>query len=309
MKAALEELVSAQLRAWPEHEGFLRRSLDGRPEPLMRTTQLVAGMIRRMIAPRFDEHAASYRSMCRDMNEEVMHFFRTGRYRHSSFAEVERAVYANPSCMVPYLQGLLLSQVFWTNHLNVIDCYLNAFLPRLPEQARYLEIGPGHGLFCALAAQDARVRSVDAWDISPSSLEATGEGLAKLGLADRVRLGVHDVTRIAEEDVRARFEAVVLSEVLEHLEDPAAVLRGIGQCLAPGGLVFINVPVNSPAIDHIYLLRSPEEAGDLIRGAGFDIADSRCFPATGYTEAQARKRRLTISCVFVASRPTAGKGP
>lgn len=31
----------------------------------------------------------------------------------------------------------------------------------------------------------------------------------------------------------------------------------------PGGHVFIQVPINSPATDHLFLLRSPQEAPDL----------------------------------------------
>ena len=38
------------------------------------------------------------------------------------------------------------------------------------------------------------------------------------------------------------YESVVLSEILEHLEDPIAALRAVRERLEPGGTVFINVP-------------------------------------------------------------------
>jgi hypothetical protein len=80
-------------------------------------------------------------------------------------------------------------------------------------------------------------------------------------------------------------------------------LRGLRQHLAPRGRLFVNVPVNSPAPDHIYLLRTPEEAVEMVRSSGYDVLDHRFFPMTGHTEAKARKNKLTISCVIVATVP------
>ncbi len=41
---------------------------------------------------------------------------------------------------------------------------------------------------------------------------------------------------------RARFAAVLLSQVLEHVEDPHSLLRKVRGTLRPGGVVFIVVP-------------------------------------------------------------------
>jgi SAM-dependent methyltransferase len=38
------------------------------------------------------------------------------------------------------------------------------------------------------------------------------------------------------------YEAIVYGDVLEHLSDPAAVLRALDQTLAPGGTVIVSVP-------------------------------------------------------------------
>ena len=61
------------------------------------------------------------------------------------------------------------------------------------------------------------------------------------------------------------------------------------------GRLFLSVPVNSPAPDHIYLFRTPEEAIDMVREAGFDIQHTLFSPCTGVSLARARKHRLTIS--------------
>ena len=71
----------------------------------------------------------------------------------------------------------------------------------------------------------------------------------------------------------ARFDEIAVSEVLEHIEHPGQALSALRETLAPGGLIFINVPLNSPAPDHIYLLRSEAEARALITSAGLEIVE------------------------------------
>ncbi len=85
-----------------------------------------------------------------------------------------------------------------------------------------------------------------------------------------------------------RFGSVVLSEILEHLEDPVGALRAAAAWMRPGAWLWVNVPVNSPAPDHIFLLRTPEEAVELVRTAGFTPVDTAFYPMTGRTLDEAR---------------------
>ena len=68
------------------------------------------------------------------------------------------------------------------------------------------------------------------------------------------------------------------------------------------GRAFINVPLNSPAPDHIYLFREPDEVYGMIEQAGYQIEETRCFPATGFTLEKARRLNTTISCAVIAHR-------
>jgi 2-polyprenyl-3-methyl-5-hydroxy-6-metoxy-1,4-benzoquinol methylase len=196
------------------------------------------------------------------------------------------------------MNGLLLSQIWWSNHTSVIAYYEREFLRDNVQGYRHLEIGPGHGLLLFFAAADPRCSLASGWDLSEASLDATSQALDKLGVprqATLVRQSIFDPTPTDE-----RFDSVVISEVCEHLEDPRAALASLGRVLAPEGRLFVNMPINSPAPDHLYLLRTPEEVVELVRSAGYTIEATRFFPLSGYGEARARKAGLTISCVVVA---------
>ncbi len=99
------------------------------------------------------------------------------------------------------------------------------------------------------------------------------------------------------------FDSVLIHAVLEHLEDPGSVLKQLLQVLVPGGRICVGIPINSPAPDHIFLLKSPSEVEDLVREAGFEIESSHSFAASGYTLEKALKRQFSVSCVVVARRP------
>jgi 2-polyprenyl-3-methyl-5-hydroxy-6-metoxy-1,4-benzoquinol methylase len=294
---ALNRLVDIQLEAWPEAEGFLGRRFAGvELDGPARAAELV---LKLADDPRV--LAEDYRWLCLRVLEEELQFRRSGKYRHSRFEDVEREVYSNAEFMRRYMNGLLMTQVWWDNHTRVIDSFVRDHLPALPQGYAHVEIGSGHGLLLSLAAKDPRCGRAVGWDFSQASVDATRGALERLGVTAALeRRNIVDGPRPTE-----RFDSVVLSEILEHLEDPIPALAGVRRLLAPQGRVFINVPTNSPASDHLYLLRTPEEAVELVRSAGFSVELTRFFALTGFTEAQARTSNRTISCVIVATASTA----
>ena len=264
---ALSRLLDVQLRVWPEHEKFLtRRFVDADLAAAERVADLVL-----KLAPTPEVLATDYRWLCDCLYQEELHLRRTGSYRLTRFEDAVREVYANREFMARYMNGLLISQVWWENHTRVIDHYSRQFLAQNRDGYSHLEIGPGHGLLLYFAALDARAASVTAWDLSDASLDATREALASLGIRREVRLQKRNLFDAPEGD--ERFDSIVLSEVCEHLEDPRSALVKLREHLAPEGRLFVNVPVNSPAPDHIYLLNTPEEAVSLVRDSGYDVVE------------------------------------
>lgn len=92
-----------------------------------------------------------------------------------------------------------------------------------------------------------------------------------------------DVSTTVPEGERARYQLVVAGEVLEHVPDAGAFLRGCRELLAPGGRLCVTVPnACAPKIglrslagrevvhpDH-YTYYSPRTLARTLRGAGFE---------------------------------------
>lgn len=298
---ALARISGAVLEAWPEHEAFLALRFADPDDPALPIAEEMADLVLRIVADDLPRFIAAYRWMCEAFIVEDLHFRRTGAYRLSTFEEAYREVYSRPDYMSQYLRGILLSQVLWANQATAFHFYVERFLARLKPAADYLEIGPGHGLLIYFAARSKRVGSITGWDVSESSLDMTRHTLESIGVERTVTLALHNI--LERPWVSQAYDAVVVSEVLEHLDRPEVALDTVLQALRPGGLAFFNVPVNSPAPDHIYYWASPVEVEALVRARGFVIVDSGAVATTGYDLERALRRKVTINSLIVAARP------
>lgn len=295
---ASRAIADAVLEVWPEHLRYLRKSFAGRDPALMATTERLAEAAQLLAGTRIGEIAVHYRWTCDRLREEELHFHRTGRYRLSSFAEADREVYSDAAYMARYMDGLLFSQVLWVNHAASCHFFLTETPVLLAPGARYLEIGPGHGLMIYLALRDFGLASASAWDISEVSLAQTRAALERLGRSD-CDFRVQDIA--AAHGEAGAYDLVVVSEVLEHLEDPGAALGYLRPLIAPErGLLFVNVPMNSPSPDHLYLLESPEAARALLTGNGFEILAEGFFATQGTALERALRNRVSVSACLLA---------
>jgi len=146
--------------------------------------------------------------------------------------------------------------------------------------SRLLDVGSGQGDFAALAR-----RTWPAAAILGLELSQTGCRLAAARVPDAA---FHPVDLLAGA-VPAAGEAgwathAVCSEVLEHVDDPAALLRAAAAWMAPGCRLAVTVPGGPmSAFDrHIGHRRhfTPDTLRDLLEVAGFAVqrADGAGFP-------------------------------
>jgi 2-polyprenyl-3-methyl-5-hydroxy-6-metoxy-1,4-benzoquinol methylase len=296
--SCLERLTDLQLSIFPEHAVYLTKRFAAISDRDLRFAELVAEKITRIAGTDLHRVCEDYRWLSDIMLEEEVHFRRTGRYRLSTFAEADAQVYSNLDMMPRYMNGVLASQLWWRNHSEMLQYFHSDFLGGNPPDFRHLEIGPGHGLFLSMAAASPRCRSAQGWDISDTSIANTRRALSSMGFDGKVILrkaGIMDAPR-------ENFDSITFSEVLEHLERPADALAALRDLLAEEGRMFLNVPVNSPAPDHLYLFQTPEQVFDMVINAGFYVVSSRLSSSTGVTLEYARKRNLTISVGIIVRK-------
>lgn len=304
--ARLDDLIARVVARWPDHAGYIAKSFDGHEAAVIAICDELARIVLTLGARRaggVESLIDDYRFLCESIVlPEELHFRRHGTYRLTNFADAERECYANGPFMDRYMNGLLVSNILWSNHAHAFEAYVNGYLPRLPAGAAHLEIGPGHGLFLFFAARLARLARIEGWDVSPTSIGNTRAALDVLGVERPVDLKLVNLFDAPTAEAGGGFDSIVMSEILEHLEDPVAAMRAAARHLKPGGHLWVNVPANSPAPDHIFLVNGPEHAVTLVKEAGLEVVNSAAFPMSGATLEKATKRKLAISCVVLARK-------
>jgi 2-polyprenyl-3-methyl-5-hydroxy-6-metoxy-1,4-benzoquinol methylase len=181
------------------------------------------------------------------------------------------------------------------------------YVAELPinSQARILEIGCGEGGTGALALSEGKCGAYCGVELCYRAAEK-----AKQKLTEVVVGNIEDLQLPWEP---ATFDAVILSEVLEHLADPWAALRKIHSVLKPKALVFAS----SPNISHYSAIRM------LLRGQ-WDLTDvglmdrthlrwftpntyRALFESCGYAVSSAREKEPFRTKARIASALTFGR--
>lgn len=201
-------------------------------------------------------------------------------YPAKTYAEAAAEVYHNDEYMRrQYLPGLLLSHYLWPHHYQQIQYFQQFFLSWLKREqvSEFAEVGVGTGIYSRMTLQSLPEINGAGFDISAMSLQFTQAHIASFGLSDRYK-GCQQ--NVIETPGSKRYPAVVCVEVLEHLEDPVALLRGLKSLCTSNGKLFVTAALNAADADHIYLYRQPQDVFAQVEAAGLHL--EHCFYANAY---------------------------
>lgn len=119
---------------------------------------------------------------------------------------------------------------------------LEYLVRKIAPGSRVLNIGVGNGMFERLA----KGKKVDVWSLDPSE-RAIARLRQELSLGEKAQVGYSQNMPFADE----HFDVVVMSEVLEHLDDEVleATLQEVYRVLRPDGLFLGTVPARERLAD------------------------------------------------------------
>jgi len=189
---------------------------------------------------------------------------------------------------------------FWTGHVLSIEAMTR---DGRRDPLKILDFGCGSGEFLAHAALfGARAYGIDA---SPARRAFAGRSEVSI---------VADLADLPEE-LRGSFDAVTLFEVLEHLDDPRAVLESLRPWVRQGGLLVLETPDAAHVsairtldeyrlihpLDHINAF-SPRTLGEIARLCGFRRVRRRLgYTSAGPVQTLKREARRLLQ---IAAKPT-----
>lgn len=282
------------------HKSFLERALEFlTPTETKRLELILVFLVEK--GHELDYIVDCYMTVLDDMTNEQMYFFRHGEYRHKTYADVADSVYHDKSYMDRYMYGLALTAFFWPNHVEIARFFERTF--PIAKGGRYLEVGPGHGYFMAIAAERGEFDEMLGIDISEASIAQTRGLLARFAPAASARCELrvadfHDSASLMPES----FDAVVMGEVIEHVEDPDTFLRRVWELARDDAYICVTTGINAPAIDHLYLWRTTDELEEMFEDCGFRIRDALRLPYEGRTLEQSRKQNLPIRVAYILEK-------
>jgi SAM-dependent methyltransferase len=177
-----------------------------------------------------------------------------------------------------------------------------------PAAKSFMEVGCGTGFVLSVIATSRK------WNrLCGSELHEQGPGFARQRLNGTAELIQMDAREIPEQ--YGNMDVIGAFDVLEHIPEDEAVLRGIRRALKPGGGLMITVPQHQwlwPHVDevaHHVRSYSANELHAKIKDAGFDlIFSSSCtftlLPAMMLSRLASRGARETAAASeFAVSKP------
>jgi SAM-dependent methyltransferase len=277
-KKKLEKVLTRNTQMAADLDSFLKRY-----ESFMRMESITT-----------EQLADAYLLMIAQVMQSRLEFIRTGAYPIASAQEAFQNVYDNKKVMTQYMLGLALSQFLWEHHYNIFQ-FFSQKICQAPHKQNFLEVGSGHGLYLLKILDTMKdFNTFDVVDISDASLGITQNIITALKPDCRTKVNFikADINLF---DSSRRYDFIAMGEVLEHVEDPAKILRSLNNLSAPEGCVYISTCANCPAIDHVFHFKNIQEVRTMLRSAGFEIEHEIVAPSENKTPEQIEAMKIDVT--------------
>lgn len=147
-------------------------------------------------------------------------------------------IYKCPHCGLGVTQNLKTQNSDYHRDETYIEeesLFKNIFLKRvniiskLKKPGKVLEIGCSTGIMLSLLQREK-------WQVKGVELSVKAAEIAN-------KRGIQVLTQdFMKVKISEKFDVVILNHTLEHLENPAEVIKKVKNLLSPGGLIYIDVP-------------------------------------------------------------------
>lgn len=218
-----------------------------------------------------EQVAKDYLQMIKDMRREAIYFEQHSEYSCKSEKEAFEKFYSQKGTMEYYLNALLISQLLWDHHYEMLKFFNDTLEHWFEKQEpiRVLDIGAGHGLFSTIVMDTfTKYQKIDIVDVSISALKYTEKILGH----DRIEYHNENFLNYTS---NYKYDLIILGEVMEHMDNPMDALKMCKSLLRHSGILFLTTPTNAPALDHIHLFHNEGEVYDMIKQSGLNIVEVR----------------------------------
>lgn len=190
-----------------------------------------------------------------------------------SFTQVAKQIYEAP--FYPTAEHLIFAFPYGQKRADTILDSCKGGLARSRSGATVLDVGVGPGVIARRLMDQRGDLKLDILDVSDRCLS----------YAARVLEG-KPVRSSVQTDFRAylpeeKYDLIIASEVVEHVESPLDALAHLRSCLAYDGTLVVGVPIQLPMTMHLTVFASVEQVYSLAEQAGFLIDEGSIYPLYG----------------------------
>jgi SAM-dependent methyltransferase len=161
---------------------------------------------------------------------------------------------------------------------------IGAIHSSLPRNAEILDAGSGFGQYSHYLAKKFPSGIITGVDVKDEQIEDCNRFFGKLGLTERVKFKIADLTKFREED---KYSLVLSIDVMEHILEDVEVFRNFHFSMKTGGILLISTPSDQGGSDvhddseesfiseHVRDGYNINEISDKLKSAGFSSVNAR----------------------------------